>query len=172
MQHMQAKRLGNKYAARCSGDYYSNFATNGSLCLILALTISWTPMFICNIHYHQVRHAKQTELMKLTEMPLCLHLKLVSSLMLEVTTSRLGIFSGPKVTSHVLKPGIRTTLYLRAIPDDKWVNYIHCQVIRLCTCALLTDVCSVQPFNSNIHRLANLSLKSDLRSEVLFVRQH
>ena len=66
-----------------------------------------------------MRHSKQTELKKLSEMPILLHLKLSASITLEVTESRYGVFSGPKFTGKVLKPGISSTVYLRALPDEK-----------------------------------------------------
>ncbi|CAI8008094.1 Tripeptidyl-peptidase 2 [Geodia barretti] len=67
----------------------------------------------------QVCHSKLSELKKLTDMPLCLHSKLSSSLSLEVTASRYDLMSGPTVTKKTLRPGISTRFYLRSLPEDK-----------------------------------------------------
>jgi hypothetical protein len=67
----------------------------------------------------QVCHSKQNELKKLTELPLCLCLKLSSPFTMEVTSSRIGLFSGPKLSNIVLKPKVSTPLHLRGLVDEK-----------------------------------------------------
>ena len=74
----------------------------------------------------QVRHSKQLELKKLIDLPILLHFKLSSSITLEATASRWDVIGGPKVSTRVLKPGIVTPVYLRALSDDKYVHMYIC----------------------------------------------
>lgn len=73
------------------------------------------------IHFFQIRHPKQLELKKLIDLPILLHFKLSSSITLEVAATRCDVICGPKFSTRVLKPGIVTPVYLRALSDDKYV---------------------------------------------------